>query len=211
MMRSFNGYPMNDFERCLSLILKRVQPLSEQACTSKELVEALSLLVADVVVPQSMFSALVYDHAHPYSRKVLLNDKNLEVMLARWTPNVPCHPHDHGDSHSAILVLHGCAEHTRFQLQTGVLKTVHTEYKNKGEVIVCGPNQIHAMKAHPELITLHLYTESIDNMLIFDEDVPSTVMVDGGCGAWLPVDKPEGIIARRDGHVSRESFQEEKS
>ena len=201
---------MNDFEHYISLILEKVQSFLEHPNGSRGLKEILKEIVEEIHIPSEILEQLPHDTVHPYSRLVLLNEPRLEVMMARWTPDIPCHPHDHGDAHSAILVLKGCSEHTRYQLKDGVLTSVLTEYKKTGDVILCGPHQIHSMKSYPDLITLHLYTTSIDNMLVFDMNTPSTYLLDGGCGAWLPVDDIQGVIAKIDGYVSRKSFQEEQ-
>ena len=153
-------------------------------------------------------STIKEDPHHPYSRRVVLNHPNLEVMIARWSSDVPCAPHDHGDSQSAILVLQGCSEHKSYLFENGKLICSATEYKTKGEIITCPPYQIHSMKAHPNLVTLHLYTKSIEDMLVFDLEHKRTFLVNGECGAWVP-DTENGFLARMDGYVRRDSIQQE--
>jgi predicted metal-dependent enzyme (double-stranded beta helix superfamily) len=167
----------------------------------------LSSLAREQTPDHNVFNNLPYDLIHPYSRTILYNDDLFEAMIARWTPGKTCAPHDHSDSYSAILVLEGCSEHKLYQLEGTELRCVHTEERHKGDVILCAPHQIHSMSAHPDLITLHFYTRSITNMLVFDLSNPSSFLVDGSCGAWLPVGEPSMIIASTRGHVPRSFFE----
>jgi len=186
-------------------ILRVVSPLLKKETISLHDMEAcLSCLPNEMDI-----DTLSADLTRPYSRKVLLNDPRLEVMVARWSPGIPCVPHDHADAQSVILLLKGCAEHKRYQLKDQRLHCVQTEYKKQGERVICAPYQIHAMAAHPELVTLHLYSHSIENMIVYDLQTPSTFVVDGGCGAWLPVEDPKDILAQSPGHVSRKELLQE--
>ena len=198
---------MSSFDAILDRMIAHVQNFEQKSLGLKEITSILLSLYSDMEIPSDIFSHLAEDLHHPYSRKILINHPNLEMMIARWTPNYPCAPHDHGDSHSAILVLEGCSEHKSYRIIDGELVCSDTEYKNKGELITCPPHQIHSMKGHPNLVTLHLYTASIDDMLVYDVDRPNTFLVDGGCGAWLP-DSDDGVLARAAGYVHRKSLQQ---
>ena len=189
-------------------LVDRVQILKQKSLDLQKIVSFLQTIRDEMEFFKDQLSVLVEDPQHPYSRTILLNHSNLEMMLARWTPNYPCAPHDHGDSYSAILVLEGCSEHKSYLIQDGELICKDTEYKTRGEIITCPPYQIHSMRAKPDLITLHLYTTSIDDMLVFDMEQKKTFLVDGGSGAWLP-DTDTEIVASAAGYLHRESLQQE--
>lgn len=133
------------------------------------------------------------DAAHPYGRRVLLADDLLEVMVATWTRGVPCAPHDHGGSVGAVRVLQGRARHKVWRVVDGalVLQAEHTV--EAGGVLACGPDLIHSMGddgAADPLMTLHLYTDSIDYMVVYEPALAQTHIVDGSCGAWVPRGQP---------------------
>ena len=199
---------MSSSELIFDRMIAHVQALEQKSLGLKKITSVLLSMYSDIEIPSDVFSSLAEDPHHPYSRKILINHPNLEMMIARWTPNYPCAPHDHGDSHSAILVLDGCSEHKSYRIMDGELVCSDTEYKGKGDIITCPPHQIHSMKGYPNLITLHLYTTSIDDMLVFDMNHRKTFLVDGGCGAWLP-DSDDGVLARASGYVRRESLQQD--
>ena len=155
----------------------------------------------------SDISELVHpDVDHPYGRRVFLNHPRLEVMVATWTRGVPCAPHDHHDSRSAIRVLQGRSHHRMFQCRMGQLQETLSERKEVDEILLCPPYQIHAMgddNAEKPLVTLHVYTGSIDNMVVYSET--ETLIVSGACGAWVPKDARD-VVARCDGHVLRQEI-----
>jgi cysteine dioxygenase len=166
-----------------------------------DLIEFLQAIEID----DELLSQLMHpDSTHPYGRRVFLNHPRLEVMVATWTRGVPCAPHDHHDSRSAIRVLQGRSHHRMFQCRTGQLKETLSERKGKGDVLLCPPYQIHAMgddNAEVPLVTLHVYTGSIDSMVVYSDT--ETFIVSGGCGAWVPEAECD-VIARCQGHVLRQ-------
>jgi len=147
--------------------------------------------------PEDIETLQEIDPAHPYGRKILLNTPKLEVMLATWTRNYPCAPHDHGGAVSAIRVLQGRSLHRLYRIENQQLTESYSEQKTAGEVIICAPNQIHSMEDDGEtvpLITLHAYSASIKAMAVYDD--ASTVIVKGSAGAWLPPNDPSDVLAR---------------
>ena len=136
------------------------------------------------------------DPTKPYGRRVLLETDALEMMVACWTPGTPCAPHDHGGSLGAVRVLQGRARHRIWRCVDGELRVVREELVSPGEVMSCGSDLIHSMGddgATEPLITLHMYTDSIDHMVVYDLDSNETLVVEGSCGAWVPRDTP-GMI-----------------
>ncbi|MFT4624679.1 MAG: putative metal-dependent enzyme (double-stranded beta helix superfamily) [Myxococcota bacterium] len=134
------------------------------------------------------------DPGKPYGRRVIIDTPRLEGMIAQWTRGLPCAPHDHGGSSGAVRVLRGEALHTVWRLTEGRLEAVLTERIAAGHVLQCGPGMIHSMVdaggEHP-LVTLHLYADPIDHMVVYDVPGERTLVVEGACGAWVPTDRPE--------------------
>lgn len=142
------------------------------------------------------------DPRHPYGRNVLLETDCVEGMVATWTKGTWCLPHDHGGSVGGVRVLRGRAHHRVFAVRDGRLELVKEERVEAGQVMQCGSELVHAMRcdgAEQGLMTLHLYAGPIDHMVVYDED--ETLVVDGGCGAWVPTEQPELIRSRTQGIV----------
>ena len=159
-------------------------------------------LKAENPVFEELILLATSDASKPYGRRVLLETDALEMMVARWTPGHPCAPHDHGGSLGAVRVLQGRAKHRIWRCIDGMLRAVHEELVDPGGVMSCGSDLIHSMgdDGAPEpLITLHMYTKSIDHMVVYDLKEDETLVVEGSCGAWVPHDAPEMVRRRYAG------------
>ncbi len=145
------------------------------------------------------------DPSRPYGRRVLFADAHMEAMIALWTPGIPCAPHDHGGSVGGVRVLQGEAIHRIWRVRGGRLEQVAEERVGAGGVLACGPELVHSMEdaggALP-LATLHLYAGPIDHMVVYDSASQRTLIVDGGCGAWVPDDEPHRIRAAHAGMLA---------
>ena len=165
----------------------------------------LRALSSRLVVDADQRAALALpDPAHPYGRRVLLAADRLEAMVATWTRGVFCNPHDHGGAVGAVKVLQGRARHRVWSIEDGALVLAREHTVEPGEVLACGSNLIHSMGddgGDEPLMTLHLYTASIDFMMVYDDD--TTHVVDGSCGAWVPRDRPDQIRQSLAGIVPR--------
>lgn len=146
------------------------------------------------------------DPTQPYGRRVLLADARLEVMVATWTPGILCAPHDHGGQIGAVQILRGSTRHHIWSVVEGSARCVRQHEAHRGEVLLAGPSLIHSMGcaggAQP-LVTLHLYTEAIPYMIVYDLPRGETVLVDSTCGAWVPAADTGQIISRLPGIWSR--------
>jgi hypothetical protein len=144
------------------------------------------------------------DPARPYGRRVLLANDVLEVMVATWTRGTPCAPHDHGGAAGAVQVLQGRSRHRVWKIQNGVLVQVAEEVVEAGGLMACGADVIHSMGddgADEQLMTLHLYNPGIDFMVVYDQSMDRTLVVDGDCGAWVP--EPDRVRRTSPGVVPR--------
>ena len=151
---------------------------------------------------QELLSVAKTDNSKPYGRQVLFQNDELEVMVASWTRGVPCAPHDHGGSSGAVRVLQGRSRHLVWALVDGTLRVVKEEVVKPGGVMVCGADMVHSMGddgGDVPLVTLHMYTKSVDHMVVYDLDASETLVVEGSNGAWIPRDRPEMIRVRAQG------------
>lgn len=135
-----------------------------------------------------------FDPTVPYGRTVLLAEEGLEVMIAGWSRDRPCAPHDHGPGLGAVRVLAGRACHRRLWLDGGALRPDADERLGPGAVLRCPPGVIHQMQddgADAALVTLHAYVGPTTPMTVYDLEHGRTQWLDGGCGAWpRPTDDP---------------------
>jgi cysteine dioxygenase len=161
---------------------------------SSELKKILRISIA----PELLSSLKKIDLSKPYGRHVIYQDNMIEIMIATWTQNVMCAPHDHGGSWSAITVLQGSASHHLYQIFDDSLQLSRKEHCHTKDLIQCGPHQIHAMgdaglDSQNTLMTLHAYSQSIPFMMVYDIPRNRSLQVDGSCGAWLP-ENPSQIL-----------------
>jgi cysteine dioxygenase len=143
------------------------------------------------------------DSTRPYGRQVLLNKAGLEVMIATWTRNLPCAPHTHGGSVGVVHVLQGASLHRVWKVTPKGLKLLDESIATAGDVLSCGTNLVHSMgdAGHADaLVTLHLYANAIDHMLVYDTAQHHTLLVEGTCGAWIPEPKSGFIRAQIEGY-----------
>lgn len=166
----------------------------------------LTSALAAIDVDASTREALrIHDARHPYGRRVVLETPFVESMVATWNPAFPCAPHDHGGSIGGVKVLQGVARHRLWRIREGKLQLALEELRGVGDVLTCGPDLVHSMGcagAGEPLMTLHLYSGPIGHMVVYDRATQSTYVVDGGCGAWVPLDQPELIVAHYEGILS---------
>ena len=126
--------------------------------------------------------------------------------MATWTPGVRCAPHDHGGQIGVVRVLQGRTQHHIWSVSDGSARCVRQHEAGPGEVLVAGPSLIHSMGCaggRRSLVTLHMYTDAIPYMIVYDLPGKGTVLVDSTCGAWVPGPDSGQIIARLPGIWSR--------
>jgi predicted metal-dependent enzyme (double-stranded beta helix superfamily) len=146
---------------------------------------------------------LVADPSHPYGRGVLFSDAGLEVMLATWTPGATCAPHDHGGAEGAVRIVAGRCIHRVYAPRGDALVLVDEREHGPGDVLVADRDLVHGMQdisVGEPLVTLHVYVPGIRDMVVYDVPGRRTLVVDGGCGAWVP-DDPKDVIRAIDGFV----------
>jgi cysteine dioxygenase len=151
---------------------------------------------------QGLIGVAKTDTSKPYGRRVLFQNDDLEVMVAAWTRGVPCAPHDHGGSSGAVRVLQGRSRHLIWDVVDGALQVVKEEIVTPGGVMVCGVDMVHSMAddgASEPLVTLHMYSDPVAHMVVYDLAAGRTLKVDGGCGAWVPSEGSDQILKSRQG------------
>ena len=188
-----------------TLISQRWEQLAaaaRRASTQPSVEDLVAVLSSDRLGNEEIIALAQPDLDKPYSRHVLFANDMFEGMVARWTPGVTCAPHDHGGSHGAVRVIAGEAVHTVWAVEQGELVAMETTRHRVGDVLPAPSHMIHSMQdggAERPLITLHLYTDAIDHMVVYDLEAQATCVVEGSCGAWIPADPSEGLRARHEG------------
>ncbi len=177
-------------------LLSRCRRLSERPSLDEtDLRDVLSTVrLSDVALEELELP----DSSQPYGRNVILRSPSLEVMVATWTAGISCAPHDHGGSVGAVLVLRGCGQHSLFRIRDGGLELASQHVVTGGEILNVSSELVHAMvdrDSQGPLMTLHLYTTAIDDMVVYDVPGRRTLVVDGSCGAWVP-SEPGDLIRR---------------
>jgi predicted metal-dependent enzyme (double-stranded beta helix superfamily) len=152
-------------------------------------------LAALRIDPDEIAELRVADASHPYGRRVVVEEADLEAMIATWTPGARCAPHDHGGAVGAVRVLVGACVHTCYAPEDHVLRPVLTERRVAGDVLCATSDLVHAMQdvGDEPLVTLHVYVPGIPRMVVYDEAGARTLVVRGGCGAWMP-DHPADVL-----------------
>lgn len=177
---------------------------ARHASTQPSIEDLISVLCGDRLGNREVASLGRPDPNKPYGRHVLFANDVLEGMVAQWTPGTPCAPHDHGGSHGAVRVISGEALHTVWAVEEGELVAMETTRHGVGDVLPAPPHMIHSMQdagGDAPLITLHLYTDAIDHMVVYDRDSGRTCIVDGSCGAWIPESSRDGLRASYEGFI----------
>jgi cysteine dioxygenase len=169
--------------------------------------------LAEAVAAGDPSDALAFatpDPSHPYGRRVLIQTPELEGMIATWTRAFPCAPHDHGGSEGVVRVLQGALIHRMWRVEGGRLVLVAEERNVAGDLLYCGAHLVHSMVDAGDplpLVTLHLYHDPITHMVVYDRAVERTYVVQGKCGAWVPVSEPELIRSAHDGLLPPEAVE----
>ena len=157
------------------------------------------------VAASQLLSQQVSDPTKPYGRHVLVDGAHLEVMLATWTRGIFCAPHDHGGSQGVVRVLQGRALHRIYRVESGQLQMVREERAQAGELLTCGRDLVHSMGddgGELPLVTLHMYTDPVPHMVVYDEAANRTLKVDGRSGAWVPASDSEHLLGHREGMIA---------
>ena len=124
--------------------------------------------------------------AHPYSRHVIYSGPECEIMLARWTPQVVCAPHDHGQSEGWVFYLDGNFEETSFVWSDARLRPVSRDSHVAGSFTQVSDGEIHSCVSLAGGLSLHVYFPRIERMKVYDVEGERTFVVSDDCGAWLP-------------------------
>lgn len=167
----------------------------------------LAALSASIELTDAQIDALRRpDPARPYGRRVLLAEPRLEVMVATWTPGAPCAPHDHGGQIGVVRILRGSSRHRIWKVADRQARCVKEHTVTRDGLIFAGADLIHSMcSADPgePLVSLHLYTDAVPHMIVYDLERGDTLIVSGDCGAWVPEDGSAAVVARLPGMWDR--------
>jgi cysteine dioxygenase len=134
------------------------------------------------------------DPVTPYSRVVFSAAPECEIMLARWTPDRECAPHDHGASAGWVFYLEGNFVEESYRWQDGELISAGSHAHRAGTHTEVRKDEIHSCKCDGQGLSLHIYFPRIERMRVYDPEGRRTITVSDDCGAWIP-DRPEQRVA----------------
>lgn len=129
------------------------------------------------------------DPVHPYSRVVLAAAPECEVMLARWTRDHACAPHDHGASLGWVFYLDQDFEEQGYAWRKGELVPTWTSLHRAQNYTQVRHQEIHSCRCLGDGLSLHVYFPRIERMRVYDLAGRKTITVADDCGAWIP-DQP---------------------
>ncbi len=135
----------------------------------------------------------VADSVTPYSRVVLSDSPECEIMLARWAPERICAPHDHGTSAGWVFYFDQEFEEYAYKWREGELVQHATHRHLPGSYTQVVKNEIHSCKTSGSGMSLHIYFPRIEKMRVFDIEGRKTLVVSDNCGAWIPRE-PEQVV-----------------
>ena len=173
--------------------LHRIQHVLKQlkSSTPEELRGALISLNTTM---KDLKPFLKIDSHKPYYRKLLFQNDEVELLLMNWS-DLSCVPHDHGHSSGWIQVISGSTLNTVYRVDKGELPEAYfSRVEQKGSFFFAPRYGVHKMRAkEQELVTLHLYSPPIKEMIVYDLEACAACMVSDQCGAWWPEEQREKV------------------
>ncbi|MGG0462501.1 cysteine dioxygenase [Priestia aryabhattai] len=124
----------------------------------------------------------------PYYRKLLYQNDDVELLVMNWS-GIECAPHDHGHSHGWIQVVNGTTINTVYEVKENQMpEELFSHHQGRGKLFFAPKKGVHKMKsAQGEgLVTLHLYSPPIKEMMVYDFKTCAACIVSDDCGAWWP-------------------------
>jgi hypothetical protein len=160
--------------------------------------ERILLLFRDAGLDVATLSTInsAADLVTPYSRVVLSAAPGCEIMLARWSPDRTCAPHDHGASAGWVFYLEEDFEERSYHWHDGELVSDGLFPHREGTYTEVHRNEIHSCSSHGSGLSLHIYFPRIERMLVYDLEQRRTIVVSDDCGAWIP-QRPEQRVDER--------------
>ncbi len=125
----------------------------------------------------------------PYGRSPLFQSNDVEVLVMNWAPMRECAPHDHGGSFGWIKLMAGTAQHILYTLNQDDVPVPYLErVECAGSMYFAPRGQVHAMAnhTHHRMLTVHVYSPPIANMMVYDLAKCAACVVSDDCGAWWP-------------------------
>jgi hypothetical protein len=119
-------------------------------------------------------------------RTVLHRDGQGEVVLAMWTGQESCAPHDHGRSQGAVWVLEGSVRECWVRAERGLYRTFAQHVHGPCSLLPLARGVIHTLEPLGPAVTLHVYAPQVSCMRVFERD-PADALAPEERG-WIPRD-----------------------
>ncbi len=154
-------------------------------------------LVSEEALAEAVARASQPSAGEPYSRKVLLREPGVEVLLAAWAEGARCAPHDHGGALGVVHLLRGRFIERTWTRRGADLVVTSTRSLEAPARLPVDDGSIHDMEASLGGISLHVYRPCIREMRVYDVTRRETLVLSEDCGAWIP--KETRQIVSREG------------
>jgi hypothetical protein len=124
--------------------------------------------------------------SRPYSRLVLASSPECEVMVARWSADRECAPHDLGRSGGWVFFFEADFEETSYHWVNEELRQGERRGIPAGSFVSVVQDEIHSCRSLGSGLSLHVYFPAIQGMRVFDQTGRRTLRVGDDSGAWIP-------------------------
>ena len=124
----------------------------------------------------------------PYYRKLLYQNDEVELLIMNWS-GIECAPHNHGHSYGWIQVVNGTAINTVYEVKENQMpEELFSQCQGEGRIFFAPKKGVHKMNSAEGtgLVTLHLYSPPIKEMMVYDLKTCAARIVSDDCGAWWP-------------------------
>lgn len=170
-------------------LIQKFESLLNAACPDREeLAEQARQLLFSNLHFENYCRTVTLPHpgSLPYSRNLVYKSDQLEVMIARWNPEIECHPHDHGASEGCVWLLQGNFSESAYGFDGSSLRKNGKAHLAQGHIIKVKRGEIHSCLCDRDGLSVHLYWPAIRHMMVYDLQNQKSLVVSGNCGAWIP-------------------------
>lgn len=171
---------------CMSLS-EQVKPILDKLNSPTKLELREALLALDINLDE-LKPLLQSAEDKPYYRKLLYQNDEIELLVMNWS-GIECAPHNHGHSYGWIQVVNGTAINTVYEVKENQMpKELFSQYQGEGRIFFAPKKGVHKMNSAEgtSLVTLHLYSPPIKEMMVYDLKTCAACIVSDDCGAWWP-------------------------
>ncbi len=151
-------------------------------------VAQIDQLLQHVVVDEADIERYVHFSPTSYQRSIILKNANCEVLLLGWLPGQRSKIHNHKGSCCGLKVIRGCATETWFKhAENQMIFPVSSRELQQNRTALGEDTDIHQISNltnASSLISLHIYSPSINQMSVFSLE-SKKVENSANVGGWV--------------------------